>query len=358
MEPGRNLRDYGGGFLLFCLVLGLLFGFIVLKPFLTIFLVAFVLATIAQPAYRWLLRRTGEKRRLSAAFTCFLIVVVVIVPLAVLLGIVAQQSLQAYAWVSEKVTAALQDESIITTITDLQKRWLPRLTINPQEVAQSLTGFAGNVSRFLVSLSAGVLAFLTNAIWQFLLMLFVLFYFLKDGGVFLRWIMHLTPLPASLQRELFERFRAVSESALFGIFVTALCQGFLGGIGFLIVGLQPLVWGFVMALFSMVPLVGTLLIWGPAALLLILTDRVAHGVFLILWGILVVAGSDNFIRPIIMRGKSELHPVLIVCSLLGGLFAFGYLGILLGPLAMVLAISLIQAYEAAARPVLDELHRR
>jgi predicted PurR-regulated permease PerM len=113
-----------------------------------------------------------------------------------------------------------------------------------------------------------------------------------------------------------------------------------------------------MAFFSMVPLVGTSLIWGPAAILLILTDRATHGIFLILWGIVVVAGSDNFIRPIIMRGKSELHPVLIVCSLLGGLFAFGYLGILLGPLAMVLAISLIQAYEAAARPVLDELHKR
>ncbi len=260
MERGQTLREYGGPFLLACLFLGLVFGYVVLKPFLMIFLMAFVLATISQPAYGWLLRRTRGRARLSAAITCVLLVVVIIVPCMLLFTVLAQQSVQAYVWVSDKIQAALHDQNLINQGLDLAKRIIPGLDVTPKDVAQALTGLAGNLSGFLVSLSGSVVKAVTTAIWQFLLMLFVLFYFLKDGGALLRWIMHLTPLPGSLQQELFDRFKAVSESAFYGVFLTAICQGILGGIGFLIVGLQPLVWGVVMAFFSLVPLVGTTLV--------------------------------------------------------------------------------------------------
>ena len=113
-----------------------------------------------------------------------------------------------------------------------------------------------------------------------------------------------------------------------------------------------------MAVLSLIPLVGTFLVWGPAAILLIADDRMGAGIFLILWGVVVVGLSDNVLRPLLMQGKSQLHPLLIFFSLIGGIMAFGPLGILLGPLAIVLVIAMLRAYEEAARPFLEYMDQR
>ncbi len=357
MGKDTGLRDYGGGFLLASLVAVLVFGYVVLRPFLSIFLVALVLATIAEPGHARIRRFTRGHESLAALITCFLVVVMVILPCLVLLGILAQQSIQLYDWVNQKLHGNLLDEEIVRQALQWQKKVLPQLRLDPRELIKGFTGIVGSLSKEIVGLSAAALKAVTTTLWQFFLMLVALFYFLKDGGRFLRWALYLTPLPGSLRKELFEKFRRVSESAFYGAFMTATLQGVLGGLGFLIVGLQPLVWGAAMAFFSMVPVVGTALVWLPAGLMLILTQHVGYGIFLIIWG-LMVSLSDNLVRPMIMKGRSELHPLLIFFSLLGGVFSFGPLGILLGPLAIVLAISMLQAYEAAARPVLDELDRR
>ncbi len=357
MGKDTGLRDYGGGFLLASLVAVLVFGYVVLRPFLSIFLVALVLATIAEPGHARIRRFTRGHESLAALITCFLVVVMVILPCLVLLGILAQQSIQLYDWVNQKLHGNLLDEEIVRQALQWQKKVLPQLRLDPRELIKGFTGIVGSLSKEIVGLSAAALKAVTTTLWQFFLMLVALFYFLKDGGRFLRWALYLTPLPGSLRKELFEKFRRVSESAFYGAFMTAILQGVLGGLGFLIVGLQPLVWGAAMAFFSMVPVVGTALVWLPAGLMLILTQHVGYGIFLIIWG-LMVSLSDNLVRPMIMKGRSELHPLLIFFSLLGGVFSFGPLGILLGPLAIVLAISMLQAYEAAARPVLDELDRR
>lgn len=357
MERGAGLKDYGGGFLLVSLVAVLVFGYVVLRPFLSIFLVALVLATIAEPGHARIRRLTRGHEALAALLTCFLVVIVVILPCLVLLGLLAQQSLQLYDWVNQRLHGNLLDEDLVRQGLEWQRKLLPQLRIDPRELIKGFTALVGSLNKEVVALSASALKAVTTTIWQFFLMLVALFYFLKDGGRFLHWALYLTPLPGSLRRELFQKFKGVSESAFYGAFLTAMVQGLLGGIGFLIAGLQPLAWGVAMAFFSMVPVVGTALVWLPAGVILILTQHTGSGIFLIVWG-LVVSLSDNLIRPMIMKGRSELHPLLIFFSLLGGIFSFGPLGILLGPLAIVLAISMLQAYEAAARPVLEELDQR
>jgi len=352
------LKDYGGGVLLACLLASLFFVYIILCPFLKIFLMALVLATISYPAHARIFRYTRGRKGLTAFLTCLLVVILLIIPCLVLLSLLAKESLDLYDWVNQKVQAGVLDRSLIQKGLDYQQKLLPQLDLTKIDFGQILTKLAGRLSGLLVNWSAIAFKTVTSTIWQFLLMLFALFYFLKDGGAFLRWMAHLSPLPSSLEKEIFSRFKGVSESAFYGTFLTALVQGLLGGIAFLIVGLQPLVAGVAMAFFSMIPVVGPVVVWGPAALLLILTHRVGFGVFLIIWGVVVVGLSDNILRPLLMKGKSELHPMLIFFSLLGGISAFGPLGILLGPLAIVLLIALLQAYEEEARPVLDELDGR
>jgi predicted PurR-regulated permease PerM len=358
MGDARGFKDFGGGFLILCLLMVLVLGYVVMRPFLNIFIMGLVFAIISQPLYQWILRKTRQRASLSALLTCIILVVLVIVPCLGLLGLLGRQSIQAYEWVNEHVSTMHLDRSLFQQVLTWQKRLLPQLDLSKIDIGQTLTTMTGALSKTLVTLSTSALKTGASAVWKFLLMLFALFFFIRDGGSFLRWVMHLTPLPASLEREIFERFKGVSESAIYGTFFTAVAQGLLGGIGFLIVGLPALVWGVTMAFFSMIPLVGTAIVWGPAAVLLIFSHRVVAGVFLIIWGIVVIGMSDNILRPLLMRGKSELHPLLIFFSLIGGISAFGLMGILMGPLAVVLAISLLQAYERAARPILDDLDKR
>lgn len=358
MEQDVSYKERGQGFLLICLILVLLFGYLVLRPFLNIFILALVIATITYPAYRRLLKLTGRRESLSSFLSIVFVVIVLIIPCLLLLGLLAKESVQVYGWINEKVQNGAMEQSVVQRAMDLQAKYLPRLDLERLDLGQKLAAMAGTLSGILMKWSTGALKGITSAVWQFFLMLFALFYFYKDGAAFLHWMMHLTPLPGSLEREIAEKFREVSESAFYGTFLTALAQGFLGGLGFLIVGLPPLVWGVFMAFLSLIPLVGTFLVWGPAAVLLMASDRLGAGIFLVIWGVVVVGLSDNVLRPLLMKGKSQLHPLLIFFSLIGGMIAFGPLGILLGPLAIVLVISMLRAYEEAARPFLEYMDNR
>jgi predicted PurR-regulated permease PerM len=358
MEQDRNYRERGLGFLLLCLALVLLFGYLVLRPFLNIFLMALVLATITYPIYRRLLGWTKERKSLSAFLSCLFVVFVIIVPCIVLVGMLARESVQIYGWVNDKAQSGALQEGVMQHLVDLQERFLPKLDLERIDMGENLTALAGTLSGLLVKWSTNGVKLVTSTVWQFVLMLFALFYFYKDGAAFLHRMMHLMPLPGSLEREIQDKFREVSESAFLGTFLTAAAQGFLGGLGFLIVGLQPLVWGVLMAVLSLIPLVGTFLVWGPAAILLMANGRMGAGIFLVIWGVVVVGLSDNVLRPMLMQGKSQLHPLLIFFSLIGGIMAFGPLGILLGPLAIVLVIAMLRAYEEAARPFLEYMDQR
>ena len=358
MEQDHSYKERGQGFLLVCLILVLVFGYLVLRPFLNIFILALVIATITYPVYRRLLRLTGGRESLSSLLSIVFVVVVLIIPCLLLLGLLAKESVQVYGWINEKVQNGAMEQSVVQRAMDLQTKYFPKLDLERLDLGQKLAAVAGTLSGILMKWSTSALKGITSAVWHFFLMLFALFYFYKDGAAFLHWMMHLTPLPGSLEREIAEKFKEVSESAFYGTFLTALAQGFLGGLGFLIVGLPPLVWGVLMAFLSLIPLVGTFLVWGPAAVLLMASDRLGAGIFLVVWGIVAVGLSDNVLRPLLMKGKSQLHPMLIFFSLIGGMIAFGPLGILLGPLAIVLVIAMLRAYEKAAAPFLEYMDSR
>ncbi|MBW1989573.1 MAG: AI-2E family transporter [Deltaproteobacteria bacterium] len=350
-----NLRDFGGGFFLLCLAAALVFAYAVLRPFLSIFLLAVVLAVIARPAYAFLLARTRGRKALSSLLTCILVVLVIVAPLVLLSTLIAKESLAAYEWIRQRVAEETAQGDLSARLSALLDRYFPWVEMDVSGWGKQLAGAAGAVSQTLVSWSGSVLKTVTGAVWKFVLMLFALFYFLKDGDAFLRWLSHLLPLSASLEAEIAERFKEVSRSAFYGSFLTALAQGALGGIAFAIVGLPPLIWGVVMAFFSVIPMVGPAVVWLPASLLLWVSGRAGAAIFLAVWGVVVVGMSDNLLRPFFMRGKSELHPMGVFFSLIGGIAAFGMLGILLGPLAMVLVLTLLSAYQKAAKPVLDSL---
>jgi predicted PurR-regulated permease PerM len=189
-----------------------------------------------------------------------------------------------------------------------------------------------------------------NVITQFAFTMFLLFFFLRDGKGMLELGIGLVPMAPERKVELAGTLGGVTRAVVLGTLVTSLVQGTLVGIGFAIAGLpSPLVFGAVGALASLIPIVGTALVWVPAAVTLIAQGQTGWAIFLVLWSIILVAGSDNVIRPLIISGSSNASTLLVFVGLLGGISVFGFAGIFMGPLVLTLVATLLQ-YAASEVP--------
>ena len=165
-------------------------------------------------------------------------------------------------------------------------------------------------------------------------------------------MMRSLPLSTSEEEALFAEVKSVSKSALLGSLATAATQGVVGGFGLWLAGFPGVFWGAVMAFTSLIPLVGTALIWVPAALFLFVTGEWGWGLFLVFWGVVVVGSIDNFLRPLLMQGAS-MNTVMVFFSLIGGLQVFGLMGLIYGPLIFSVTLVLFKLYENAFSEFLD-----
>ena len=187
-------------------------------------------------------------------------------------------------------------------------------------------------------------------------MIFAMFYFIKDGSVIVKKIMALSPLPEPYEKKLFHRLKTMINATLYGTFFTAIIQGFLGGIGFAIAGIsQPILWGTVMAFFALAPYVGTAFVWVPAVLILLFTGSFGAGIFLLIWSVLLVSTIDNFLLPYLIGSSAKTYSLLTFLCVIGGIYVWGFPGLVLGPLVLTLLIAMSEIYEAEYRPLLKEL---
>jgi predicted PurR-regulated permease PerM len=175
-------------------------------------------------------------------------------------------------------------------------------------------------------------------------MIFTFFFFLRDEKKIFDYVLHLVPLSTSQEDRILEKIKTVAKSALLGTFVTAAAQGAAGGIAFAICGFPGLFWGMVMAFASLIPMVGTALVWIPGVLFLVATGHMGLAVFLTLWSVILVGGIDNVVRPLFMQGSADMNTLLIFFAILGGMNLFGLTGLLYGPLLFGLAMVLLYIY--------------
>jgi predicted PurR-regulated permease PerM len=183
---------------------------------------------------------------------------------------------------------------------------------------------------------------------SFLLMLFVLFFVLRDGPAFASKAVRLLPIEAGLRQRLWRHLIDVTRAVFMGIGLTALVQGVLLGIGFAIAGLpSPLVFGVLGALFALVPVVGTAVIWVPAVIWLLVQGETGYAIFMAAWGTVVVGSVDNFLRPILISGRVEVPTLAVFIGVMGGLSAFGFLGLFLGPIVLGVVVALFRFFNEA-----------
>lgn len=236
----------------------------------------------------------------------------------------------------------------------LVKRLFPIL--NPEGPSMDLKGFLlHQVQKGTELLSGQVVALfkrLSSAVFQLLIAFVALFYLFRDGDIILERLKSLLPLRREEAEELLERVHKMIISTLYGGVLVALVQGGLGGLGFFIVGLpSPIFWGMVMALLSLLPIVGAYLVWVPAALWLFFgKGETWRALFLFGWGLGVVSTVDNILRPLFIGTRTKVHPLLLFFAILGGIKAFGIIGIVAAPVIVAFALAMLDFYTRPKPP--------
>jgi predicted PurR-regulated permease PerM len=210
------------------------------------------------------------------------------------------------------------------------------------DLAPAAKGAMKFVANYAASAVKNVLLFLL----QLFLVVFSLFFLYRDGRRIQRGFWSVLPVEEEKKRALEGIVSRILPSVLMGVLLTALVQGILGGIGFWISGLpSPFFFGALICVASLLPVVGTMLVWLPGALYLLFQGMTGFGIFLLAWGILVVGFSDNILRPLLSRKQSGLPVSLLMLGSLGGLVAFGLVGVILGPVVIGISLALLEMYK-------------
>jgi predicted PurR-regulated permease PerM len=338
-----------------------------LKPYLNPIILALILSILLYPINKKIKQWVKGRKNLAAFLTCALLTLLVVIPLTFVMIALIQQGVQSvtaiYDWIAAGKYQGLIDHPWAQKMIELADKYLPDIqkffpdfNLQSLKLDQILLGLSSRFGKILVNQGGSLFGNITTLTAKFFLMLFSLFFLVRDQESIFRTTLHLIPLSASHERKIIEKITAVARSAMLGTLITAAAQGTAGGIAFTIAGLPGLFWGAMMSFSSLIPFVGTSLIWLPASIYLFLSGRWGYGIFMVLWSILIVGMIDNFIRPLFMKESgSGMSTLVIFFSILGGLSYFGLIGLLYGPLIVGITLVLLYIYSLEFQSLLNQL---
>ena len=315
-----------------------------LKPFFYPIFWAAVIASLFRPFYNWL---EGKIRRpsLSASVVLFAVLLIIILPIFLIGALLVNESIAIYTSLSE-------DHSPVKEfLKDVPERvrqnpYVRSLNIDEGLLAEKLSDMAKDITNFIFTSLKGFTQNTVVFVTMFLIMLYTLFFFIRDGETFLRKTVHLFPLGERRERMLYEKFTSATRATIKGTLVVAFIQGSLAGLLFSLVGIEgALIWWVLMVFLAVIPGVGCSIVWLPAGIVMLLTGHTWEGITILLTGTLVISMVDNALRPILVGRDIQMHPLFILFSTLGGIALFGVSGIVIGPIITALLLSLWQMYD-------------
>ncbi len=341
---------------LFFLVTGIFFFLFykLMAPFFTPVVWGGVLVIVFFPLYRWVGKKF-KSPNISSFVTCVIIFFVIIGPAVYLLASLVGETSDAFT----RVNSAYQSGELKTYFS----KYLPfvegiknrLLSVYPDlaniDFDSVIKDAVATVSKIIGAKATSVLADITKTLFQFILTLFAMFFFFRDGDKIVAYLKRLTPLEPDNINITYSYLKEVIEGTMYGGVAMAIIQGALGGILFAIMGIDSAVfWGAIMAFLAFLPLIGPFLIYIPAGLYLILSGSIIKGIIIIAIGTIVISQIDNFVRPMLFRGKTKMHTLLLFFSIMGGIVAFGLVGVVLGPLVTAIFLTLLKIFELKIRP--------
>lgn len=334
----------------FALATTIVLGYALLKivqPFLGPLVWSIFIAFLLYPLHVRLTAKLHQRSNLSAFLLTLLTLIVILGPLTALsAGFVAQVGdlLQyAQSTVADQTRRNVLDPANVPWAQSALA-WLDStFDVSVAQVQGWISQGARQLLQYFASLGGKVFLGAVGTVLGFVLMVFMLFFFVRDGELMLSAMRELIPMSSAPKEKLFDHLAAVTRAMVYGTGLTALIQGTLVAISFVIVGLpSPIVFGVIAALVALLPFGGTALVWVPAAFVLAGQERWGSMVFMILWGTLLVSLVDNVVRPMLVSGRANVGTLTVFIGVLGGIAAFGAIGLFLGPLVLTLIIALIQ----------------
>jgi predicted PurR-regulated permease PerM len=343
-SPGRIYDS------IFLAIAALVLGFVcwrVLQPFLGGIAWAVVFAAAFWGPWRYLEGRMRQRRGLAAAVLTLALALLVLLPAALFVGMLVNQANDAASRVAALLKgrriSSLADLTALPLIGHFLDGAKAQIGISQQQLQQMAESLGAKASAVLASLSGMLLLGVFDAVVTFAIALFVLFFLFRDGRQISRAALDVLPMDDEARGALSGSLRNMLVAIFRGSLLCALVQGVIGGAGWWISGLpNPALAGAAMAVFSLLPIGGTAIVWLPGGIWALTQGRAGAGIFLLLWGLLAVSlFSDSVLRPRLVRGADELSTLVVFFGVFGGLPAFGLLGIFIGPIALALALNLL-----------------
>jgi predicted PurR-regulated permease PerM len=314
---------------------------------------ALLLGSLLAPLNVRVAARVGGRMRLASSITLLAAVLLFILPVATVAGAVAAQAAQLLKRLDGHMPDMGRGASLDLAHLPWLERGLAWVDANTSISLAQLNGWLLEGSkRLLETLVSSGSTFVMGALGtvaSFVLMLFVLFFVLRDGPAVAQQVVRMLPIEDRRRARLWQHLADVTRAVFLGIGLTALVQGILVGVGFRIAGLpSPLVFGVVATLVALIPMVGSALVWVPGVLFLAARGEHGHAIFLAVWGAVVVGMVDNFLRPMLISGRADVPTLAVFVGVMGGLAAFGFIGLFLGPIVLGLLVALFR-YESEER---------
>jgi predicted PurR-regulated permease PerM len=356
MEPstisGTNLRT---AFVLVLVVAVTALFLAVTWPFLKPLLLGALLAGLFHPLYRWITKVMGGRRSLGAAVTLLVLLVLGLGPVSAFLGIVLQQALtmsdQALPWLNQHLGAATTfnvQEWVVKRSPALAK-YMP----SQEQLLEQVGTAAKTTGAFLVGFASRMTATTFAFLIDLFVMLYAMFFFFRDGHRILERIFYYTPLSDEDETRMFTQFASITRATVKGTLVIGIIQGGLAGIAFWVAGIEgAALWGTIMTVLSIIPGIGAALVWVPAVIILFITGQNLTAILLAAWCAAVVGTVDNFLRPVLVGRDAKMPDLLILIGTLGGLFLFGPIGFIVGPIVCGLFLTVWDIYGTTFREIL------
>ncbi len=343
-------------FLSLMIISVLLIGWLLL-PFLSIIVMAAVVAGVFRPVYRFFEVKDMITPPFASFLTCVVMFFVLFVPIVFLLGVLANEAQELYQMAKEAVVSG-QINALLKNSEVFGKAKLLLEKVNIQLTADGLNQWIAesgqNMGLYLLKQVRLITANMLRFLGSFFFMLLIAYYFLLDGKKIVAFIIDLSPLPKDQDEKLISKFNEMSGAVLIGNGLCGIIQGTLGGTVFALFGLKSaFLWGMIMVLLAFLPILGIGFVFMPAAVFLFLKGKVWAGIFFVVFYMVLSFGTEYLVKPKLVGSRVKMHTLLVFLAIIGGLKLFGLLGIIYGPLIITFFLTLTDIYHASYQKMVE-----
>ncbi|NCU42232.1 MAG: AI-2E family transporter [Candidatus Moranbacteria bacterium] len=331
-----RLSNFNTTYFLSLLLIASVSVLVLFIPFLIPIVIAGVFATLFYPLYEFSAKKMKMGEIGGSLFSCLIIIFLVVIPCVATIGLVTKEVRSTLSFISDH--PEFLDESM-----QYIRSFIAKTPFIDEDSISSLFQRSGEL---FVSVVQKTYSGIAQFFFALFIMFFSLFYFFMDGKKIVKVIMDISPLRTEQEKILIKEFISISKATLKGTIVIGIIQGVLGGLLFLFTGVpSPMTWGVVMIILSIIPVIGSWLVWIPVGVGMILSGAFIQGIIILLFGALIISSIDNILRPKLVGRDSQMHPLFVLFATIGGIISFGVIGFIIGPIIVALFLALLRMYE-------------